>query len=185
MILNPHTHPFILEIHHIFHEWFQEHINIDARLLRTLDKNRQHKILSFVTQPYQNVVHHEDDRSCVVHGPVFTKWIHSIGTQSKLYISTHRSKLWILKFKKFPLSSIRRVLNLLIIFPTLLRMPAHQFRIPRVGEQMFQMIDHCKVPHHQGKKNSLHLILFIRISFGINTPRIDSSLILIFLSFSS
>jgi hypothetical protein len=33
LILIPHTHPFILEIYHIFHEWFQEHINIDASLL--------------------------------------------------------------------------------------------------------------------------------------------------------
>jgi hypothetical protein len=38
MIPVPHTHPFILE-----------HINIDASLLQTLDKNRQHKVLSFVT----------------------------------------------------------------------------------------------------------------------------------------
>jgi hypothetical protein len=88
LILVPHTHPLILEFCHIFHEWFQEHINIDASLLRTLDKNRQHKLLSFVTQPCWKVVHHEDDRPCAVHGPIFTKWIHSIGTQSKPYIST-------------------------------------------------------------------------------------------------
>jgi hypothetical protein len=61
LILVPHTHPFIPEFYHIFHEWLQEHINIGARLLQTLDKNRQHKILSFVTQPYRKVVHHEDD----------------------------------------------------------------------------------------------------------------------------
>jgi hypothetical protein len=88
LILAPHTHPFILEFYHIFHEWFQEHNNIDASLLRTLDKNIQHKVLSFVTQPCRKVVHHEDDRPCVVHGPIFTKWIHFIGTQSKPYIST-------------------------------------------------------------------------------------------------
>jgi hypothetical protein len=88
LILVPHTHSFILEFHHIFHEWFQEHINIDASFLRTLDKNRQHKVHPFVTQPCRKVVHREDNRSCVVHGPVFTKWIYSIGTQSKPYIST-------------------------------------------------------------------------------------------------
>jgi hypothetical protein len=88
LILVPHTHPFILEFCHILNEWFQEHINIDASLLRTLDKNRQHKVLSFVTQPCQKVVHREDDWPCVVHGPIFAKWIHSIGTQSKSYIST-------------------------------------------------------------------------------------------------
>jgi hypothetical protein len=88
LILVPHIHPFILEFCYIFHEWFQEHINIDASLLRTLDKNRQHKVLSFMTQPCQKVVHHEDDRPCAVYGPVFTKWIHSIGIQSKPYIST-------------------------------------------------------------------------------------------------
>jgi hypothetical protein len=176
-------HPFILEHHHIFHEWFQEHINIDASLLRTLNKNRQHKILSFVTQPCQNVVHHEDNRPCVMHGLVFTKWIHSICTQSKPYISTLHSKLWILKIKKISLSSIRRVLNLLIIFPMLLRMLAHQFCIPRVGEHTFQTIDHWKVPHHQGRNVSLRLVLFIRISFIINTLRTDSSFVLIFYLF--
>jgi hypothetical protein len=73
LILVPHTHPFISEFRHIFHEWFQEHINIDARLLRTLDKNRQHKVLPFVTQLCWKVVHHEDNQPCAVHGPVFTK----------------------------------------------------------------------------------------------------------------
>jgi hypothetical protein len=52
LILLPRTHPFISEFCHIFHEWFQEHINNDASLLRTFDKNRQHKVLSFVTPPY-------------------------------------------------------------------------------------------------------------------------------------
>jgi hypothetical protein len=33
LILVPHTHPFIPEFCHIFHEWFQEHINISASLL--------------------------------------------------------------------------------------------------------------------------------------------------------
>jgi hypothetical protein len=47
----PHTHPLIPELFYIFHEWLQEHINIDASLLQTLDKNRQYKVLSFVTQP--------------------------------------------------------------------------------------------------------------------------------------
>jgi hypothetical protein len=88
LILVPHMHPFILEFCHIFHKWFQEHINIGASLLRTLDKNRQYKVFSFLTQPYRKVVHYEDDWSCVVHNPVFTKWIHSICTQSKPYIST-------------------------------------------------------------------------------------------------
>jgi hypothetical protein len=84
----PHMHPFILEFCNIFHEWFQEHINIGASLLRTLDENRQHKVHAFVTQPCWKVVHHEDDWPCSVHGPVFIKWIHSIYTQSKPYIST-------------------------------------------------------------------------------------------------
>jgi hypothetical protein len=87
LILVPHTHHFIPEFYHIFHEWFQEHINIDASLLQTLDKNRQHKIHSFMTQPCQKVVRREDDRPCAVHGPVFTKWIHSIDTQSEPSIS--------------------------------------------------------------------------------------------------
>jgi hypothetical protein len=86
-------HPFILELCHVFHEWFQKHINIDVSLLQTLDKNRQHKILSVVTQPCRNVVHREDGWSYVVHGPIFTKWIHSIGTQSKPYISTLKAIL--------------------------------------------------------------------------------------------
>jgi hypothetical protein len=88
LILVPHTHPFISEFCHIFHEWFQEHINIGVSLLRTLDKNRQYKVLSFVTQPCRKVVHREDDWPCVVHGPVFTKWILSICTQIKPYIYT-------------------------------------------------------------------------------------------------
>jgi hypothetical protein len=84
LILVLHTHPFIPEFCHIFLEWLPEHINIDATLLRTLDKNSQHKVLSFVTRPCQKVVHHEDDGPC----PVFNKLIHSVGTQSKPYIST-------------------------------------------------------------------------------------------------
>jgi mevalonate pyrophosphate decarboxylase len=88
LILVPHTHHFIPEFCHIFHEWIQEHINIDASLLQTLDKNRQHKVLYFVTQSYRKVVHRENDRPCAMHSPVFTKWIHSISTQSKPYIST-------------------------------------------------------------------------------------------------
>jgi hypothetical protein len=88
LILVPHMHPFILEFYHIFHEWLQEHININASLLQILDKNRQHMVRSFVTQPCRKVVHREDDRPCVVHGPIFTKWIHSISIQSKPYIST-------------------------------------------------------------------------------------------------
>jgi hypothetical protein len=50
LILVPHMHRFIPEFSHIFYEWFYEYINIDASLLQTLDKNRQHKVLSFVTQ---------------------------------------------------------------------------------------------------------------------------------------
>jgi hypothetical protein len=88
LILVPHTHSFIPEFYHIFLEWFQEHINIGVSLLRTLDKNRQYKVLSFMTQPCRKVVHHKDDWPCDVHGPIFTKWIHSIYTQSKPYIST-------------------------------------------------------------------------------------------------
>jgi hypothetical protein len=88
LILVPHTHPFISEFCHIFYEWFQEHINIGASLLQTLDKNIQHNVLSFVTQLYQKVVHREDDWPCVVHDHIFTKWIHSICTQSKHYVST-------------------------------------------------------------------------------------------------
>jgi hypothetical protein len=57
LILVPHLHPFILEFCDIFHEWFLEHINIDVSFLRTLDKNRQHKVLSFVTQPCRKVIH--------------------------------------------------------------------------------------------------------------------------------
>jgi hypothetical protein len=72
LILVPQSHCFILEFCHIFHKWFQKHINIGASLLRTLDKNRQHKLLSFVTQPCRKVVHHEDDWPCVVHGPCHT-----------------------------------------------------------------------------------------------------------------
>jgi hypothetical protein len=88
LILVPHMYPFILEFCHIFHEWFQEHINIGASLLWTLDKNIQYKVLSFVTQSCWKVVHHEDGWPCAVHGPVFTKWIYFICTQSKPYIST-------------------------------------------------------------------------------------------------
>jgi hypothetical protein len=88
LILVPHTHPFILEFCHVLHEWFQQHINIGASLLQPLDKNRQHKVHSFVTQPCRKVVHSEDNWPCAVHGPVFTKLIHSICTQRKRYIST-------------------------------------------------------------------------------------------------
>jgi hypothetical protein len=84
-----------------------------------------------------------------------------------------------LKIKIFPLSSIRWVSNLLIIFSTLLRMPAYQFRIPRVGEHTFQTIDHWKVPHHQGRNLSLLVVLLVRIIFVINTLRTDSNLLLI------
>jgi hypothetical protein len=83
----------------------------------------------------------------------------------------------------FLLSSNRRVLNLLIIFPMLLRMPVHQLRIPKVGEHMFQMIGHWKVPHHQGRNFPLRHVLFIRINFSINTLRTDSNLVLIFFIF--
>jgi hypothetical protein len=71
------------------------------------------------------------------------------------------------------------VSNLLIIFSTLLRMPAYQFCIPRVGEHMFQMIDHWKVPHHQGRNLSLLVVLLIGIIFVINTLRTDSSILFI------
>jgi hypothetical protein len=74
-------------------------------------------------------------------------------------------------------------------FPMLLRMPAHQFRIPRVGEHTFQMIDHWKVPHHQGKNFPLRHVLFIKSSLS----RLASSstlsgpieVLFLFLSFSS
>jgi hypothetical protein len=102
LILVPHTHSFILEFCHIFHEWFKEHINIDASLLQTFVKNRQYKVLSFVTHSCRKVVHHEDDWLCAVHGPIFSKWIHSIYTQSKPYIFTLLSKWFILKIKNFP-----------------------------------------------------------------------------------
>jgi hypothetical protein len=65
----------------------------------------------------------------------------------------------------------------------LVRMPVHQFCIPRVEEHMFQMIDHWKVLHHHGMNFSLRLVFFIKISFIINTLRIDSSLVLIFYLF--
>jgi hypothetical protein len=86
--------------------------------------------------------------------------------------------------KFFPLSSIRNVSNLLIIFPTLLRMPMHQFRIPRVREHMFQTIDHSNVPHHQGMNFPLRHVLFIRIKFIINTLRTVAVLFLFFYLFS-
>jgi hypothetical protein len=71
------------------------------------------------------------------------------------------------------------VSNHLIIFPTLLRMPAYQLRIPRVGEHMFQTIDHQKVPHHQGRNLFLLVVLLVGIVFIINTLRTDSSILLI------
>jgi hypothetical protein len=70
-------------------------------------------------------------------------------------------------------------------FPTLLRMLLHEFCIPRVGEHTFQMIDHWKVPYHQGMNFPLHHVLFIKIIFVINNLRTGSSLVLVFLSFSS
>jgi hypothetical protein len=88
-----------------------------------------------------------------------------------------------IKDQFFPLSSIHMVSNLLIIFPMLLRMPAYQFHIPRVGEHMFQTINHWKVQHHQGMNFSLILVLLIRINFVINTLRTNSSLVLIFYLF--
>jgi hypothetical protein len=87
LILVPHTHPFILEFCHIFHEWFQEHINIDVNFLWTLNKNRQHKVLSFVTQQCWKIVQHEDEWPCAVHGPIFTKCIHSISKQTLYFYS--------------------------------------------------------------------------------------------------
>jgi hypothetical protein len=64
-------------------------------------------------------------------------------------------------------------------FPTLLRMSSYQFRIPRVEEHTFQMIDHLKVPHHRGRNISLLIVLLVGIIFIINTLRTDSSLLLI------
>jgi hypothetical protein len=122
---------------------------------------------------------YEDDWPCDVHGPIFTKWAHSICTQNKPYISTLWSKWFILKIKKISLSSICMVSNLLIIFYTLFRMPTYKFRIPRVGEHTFQMIDYRKVPHHQGMNLSLLVVLLIRIIFIINTLSTDSSILLI------
>jgi hypothetical protein len=84
-----------------------------------------------------------------------------------------------LKIKTFPLSSICRVSNLLIIFPALLRMPAYQFYIPRVREHTFQMIDHWKVPHHQDMNLYLLVVLLVRIIFIINTLRTDNNILLI------
>jgi hypothetical protein len=175
LILASRRHPFISDCH-IFYDWFQEHININVSLLQTLDKSRQHKVLSFVTQSCLNIVHREDDRPCAVHSPVFTKYIHFIGTQSKHYIFTLIQMVYI-EDKKNPLHFIRRVSNLLIIFPTLLRMLAYQFRIPRVGEYTFQMIDHWNVPHYQGR--NLSLLVLVGIIFVINTLRTNSSLVLI------
>jgi hypothetical protein len=86
-----------------------------------------------------------------------------------------------IKDKKIPLSSIRKVSNLLIIFPTLLRMLAYQFHIPGVGEHTCQTIDHCKVPHHKDRNLSLLLVLLVGIIFVINTLRTDSSPLLILL----
>jgi hypothetical protein len=53
----------------------------------------------------------------------------------------------------------------------LLRVPAYQFHIPRVGEHAFQMIDHWKIPHHQGRIFSLLVVLLVGIVFVINTLR--------------
>jgi hypothetical protein len=61
----------------------------------------------------------------------------------------------------------------------LLRMSAYQFCIPRVGEHTFQLIDHQKVPHHQGRNLSLLVVHLVRIIFIINTLRTDSSILLI------
>jgi hypothetical protein len=86
----------------------------------------------------------------------------------------------LLKIKFFPPSSICRVSNLLIIVPMPLRMPGHEFCIPRVGEHTFQMIDHWKIPHHQGRNFPNRHVLCIKISSVINTLWTDSSLVLIF-----
>jgi hypothetical protein len=64
-------------------------------------------------------------------------------------------------------------------FPTLLKMPAYQFRIPRVGEHMFQLIDHWKVPHQQDMNLSFLVVLLVEIIFVINTLRTDIRLLLI------
>jgi hypothetical protein len=69
-------------------------------------------------------------------------------------------------------------------FPTLLRMPAYKFRIPRVGEHTFQMIDHRKVPHHQGRNLSLLIVLIVEIIFVINTLRTDNNILLILFLYS-
>jgi hypothetical protein len=64
-------------------------------------------------------------------------------------------------------------------FSMLLRMPAYQFRIPRVGEHTFQTINHWKVSHHQGRNLSLLVVLLVGIIFTINTLRTDSGFLLI------
>jgi hypothetical protein len=83
------------------------------------------------------------------------------------------------EYQKIPLSSICGVLNLLVIFPTLLRMPSYQFCIPRVREHTFQMINHWKVSHHQGRNLSLLILLHVGIIFIINTLKTNSSLLIL------
>jgi hypothetical protein len=78
-------------------------------------------------------------------------------------------------FTEFHLQGV----EFLIIFPTLLRMSAYQFCIPTVGEHMFQMIDHQKVPHYQGINLSLLVVLLVGIIFIINTLKTDSRILLI------
>jgi hypothetical protein len=45
------------------------------------------------------------------------------------------------------------------------------------------MIDHWKVPHHQGRNFPPRHVLFIKIGFVINNLSTDSSLVLVFYLF--
>src|SRR5438128_9644065 len=85
-----------------------------------------------------------------------TERIHSVSTQREPYISCLLTESWMNGIDLSPLASIGGVSKQLISFiARLFKMPTHQFRVPRVGEQTLQACDHRQVPHDHRRKFSL------------------------------
>src|SRR5438128_5539210 len=85
-----------------------------------------------------------------------TERIHSVSTQREPYISCLFTESWMNGIDLSPLASIGGVSKQLISFVArVFKMPTHQFRVPRVREQMLQVCDHRQVPHDHGGNFSL------------------------------
>jgi hypothetical protein len=110
----------------------EEHVYINAWLFRARNKNNEEKVFSLLTQVRWDVVHGQDHWPSIVVTHPLIEEIHSIRAQGESYIPWVLAKVFVVNIEVFPLTTIGRVCNLIIIHLALIIPPCHECGFLRV-----------------------------------------------------